>query len=325
MSRFPDRGVQRLIGVNLAAQTLIVVTGGIVRLTESGLGCPDWPRCAAGSITPTGEQAEGWHKWIEFGNRTLTGLVLLTAVLALTSAIVLARRGYRPQARTWAALVIAGVLAQAVIGGVTVLTGLQPWTVSVHFLVSMLLITFSTLALYDGRRMVESPPVPATEVRAEIRLLTVAIAVLTGVILVLGTVVTGSGPHAGDAQTPRLGLDARAMSWLHADLVMLFAGLLVALLIALRLTDAPPVTRRSALAVLVVTVAQGGIGYTQYASDLPESLVALHMLGACLLVITISWLTAAVHDRALPGVESATVQAPSTNGSTATAANSSVR
>ncbi|HET8613915.1 MAG TPA: COX15/CtaA family protein [Actinomycetales bacterium] len=280
-------GVRAALVVNVVAQVLIVVTGGLVRLTGSGLGCPTWPQCVPGSYVPVEHQAQGIHKYIEFGNRTLTGMVGLTALAVLVAVWLVVRRDRRPRSvLALAAVPLVGVVVQAVLGGITVLTHLSPATVAAHFLVSAVIVVASFTVLERVRR----PDGAASwAVRVELQWLAWALAVLTGVVLLLGTVVTGSGPHSGDADAPaRFGLDPRSMSWLHADAVMLWFGVLLALLVALRLTDASPRSQRAALLVVGVGLAQGVIGYAQYFAGLPVAVVALHMLGACLLVVAVA-------------------------------------
>jgi heme a synthase len=284
MARVINPWLWRVLLVNLILEIGIVVTGGLVRLTGSGLGCPTWPQCVPGSFTPVAHQAQGFHKLIEFGNRTLTSVVGVAALL-----VIVAIWRWAPNRRTLrriSVLPLIGVLLQAVLGGITVLTGLNPALVAAHFLASMVLVSLSTYLLY---RVVEGDESPVTLVRPEIRLLAWVTAALGGVILVLGTVVTGSGPHSGDAATPRFGFDPRTISWLHADTVMLFAGLVVAVLLAVHLTASDPRPRKIWHAVLGVTVLQGLIGYTQYLTDLPEALVLVHMLGASLLAVSLTY------------------------------------
>ena len=287
----PNPWLRRVLLVNLILEIGIVVTGGLVRLTGSGLGCPTWPQCVPGSFTPVPHQEEGFHKIIEFGNRTLTGAVGLAALL-----VILAVWRWAPGRRRWApgrpallrisVLPLVGVLLQAVLGGVTVLTGLNPAIVAAHFLASMVLVSLSAYLLY---RVSESDEAPVALVRREIQSLAWVTAALGAVILVLGTVVTGSGPHSGDAQTPRFGFDPRTIAWLHADTVMLFVGLVVAVLLAVHLTSSDPRPRKVWRAVLVVTLLQGLVGYTQYLTGLPEVLVMVHMLGASLLVVSLTY------------------------------------
>jgi cytochrome c oxidase assembly protein subunit 15 len=280
----PSRLLRATLLVNLAAQVGIVVTGGLVRLTGSGLGCPTWPQCVPGSYTPVVQQPQGWHKDIEFGNRMLTFVVGVAGIAAFVLVWRFVRRAGAPRRLlVLAAAPLLGVVAQAVLGGVTVLTGLSPATVAAHFLLSMVLVAASTV-LYLA---VAAPTRPA-DVRPEIVKLAWGIAALAGAVLVLGTVVTGSGPHSGDAERPaRFGLDPATVSWLHADAVWLFVGLVVALVVALRLSSAPVASRRAG-ALLVVTLLQGAVGYLQYATDLPVALVAAHVLGASSLVVAVS-------------------------------------
>lgn len=273
----------RLLLLNLVVEIGIVVTGGLVRLTGSGLGCPTWPQCVPGSYVPTHEQEEGFHKLIEFGNRTLTGLLGLVA-LALLVALHRWARGRRELIRgTW--VVLLGIAAQAIVGGITVLTGLNPWIVAFHFLCSMALIGVSSWLLWRHRQ-------PSGPTRSLVHPLVdravLALVAVAGVVLVLGTIVTGSGPHSGDAETPaRTGFDPRTISWLHADAVMLFVGLVVAVWLGARLTGRTDAPARAWGVVLFVTLAQGLVGYVQYLTALPEVLVLAHMLGASLLVVTI--------------------------------------
>ena len=268
---------------NLVAQVGIVVTGGLVRLTGSGLGCPTWPECVDGSIAPTFEQAEGFHKYIEFGNRTLTGVLL---VVALASVVLVWRAAPRRAMKTAAVAVLVGVLLQAVLGGITVLRGLDPLTVSAHFLVSMALIAAAAY-LWFARHEGGGPPRPLVPVVVT-RLAWVTVAV-GAVVLVLGTVVTGTGPHSGDADEPaRYGFDPRTVSWLHADVVMLFLGLVVATWLAARLASESTRSARAWLVVLGVSLAQGLTGYVQYFTGLPEAVVLGHMLGASLLVVALT-------------------------------------
>jgi heme a synthase len=288
---------RRVLLANVVAEVGIVVTGGLVRLTGSGLGCPTWPECTDGSIVPVASQSEGFHRFIEFGNRLLTFAVLVAAVAALLVVLRpwLARRlptlrwlgpsgPVRPPL-VWLALgVIVGIVGQAVLGGITVLMDLHPATVAAHFLLSMVMIAVAYL-LY--RRAADDADRPVTVVvRRELRWVALSLLVLGVAVLVLGTVVTGSGPHSGDADVlARFDLDVRMMSWLHADVVLLFLGLAVAFTLGARLSGAPPPAERAGVALLAACGAQALIGYTQYFSGVPVPLVSLHMLGACLVWI----------------------------------------
>lgn len=276
--------LRRVLQVNLILEIGIVITGGLVRLSGSGLGCPTWPQCVPGSFTPVPYQEQGFHKLIEFGNRTLTSVVGAAAVLVIVAIWRWApgRRGLR----RISVLPLVGVMLQAVLGGIAVLTGLNPAIVAAHFLASMVLVSLSAYLLY---RVGEGDEPPAALVRPEIRLVAWLTAALGALILVLGTMVTGSGPHSGDANTPRSGFDPTTISWLHADTVMLFVGLVVAVLLAVQLTATDPRPRRAWHAVLGIAVLQGLVGYAQYLTDLPEVLVMVHMLGASLMAVSLTY------------------------------------
>jgi heme a synthase len=273
---------RRVFAAGVVAQMAIVVTGGLVRLTESGLGCPTWPECYEGSYVPVAGQPQSFHKLIEFGNRMLT-FVLVVVVLACVA--VAWRRVPRRMPLVWLSLIgLGGIAVQAVIGGLSVLTSLNPYVVALHFLVSMPLIAAAYATLTRAADAGDGPPQPL--VRVEVRRLAAALVVVASVVLVLGTLVTGSGPHSGDANHPaRTGFDPAKIAWLHADVVVLFLGLVIALLLALRLTDASDEVRRRAWLLLAVTLAQGAIGYVQYFTGVPWVLVSFHVLGA-----TVLWL-----------------------------------
>jgi cytochrome c oxidase assembly protein subunit 15 len=272
-----DVGMRRLALAALVTNVVIVVTGGAVRLTRSGLGCPEWPTCDAGRVLPSASaQVAAWHQAIEFGNRVLTFVVLMVAAATLMAAW--RRLPRRDDIVRPAALLLAGVVAQGVVGGITVRTGLHPLIVAGHFLGSIGLITAAVVL----RDRVGSPVgTDHVVIRADLRHAQRVLLVVVAVVVTLGTLVTASGPHAGDANTPRLGLDPRLISQFHADSVFLLLGLVIALWFALRATDAPARTRRAATVLLGVVLAQGTIGYVQYFTGLPEVLVGAHMLGAC--------------------------------------------
>ncbi len=271
-------GTRRVLIANVVVQVGIVVTGGLVRLTGSGLGCPTWPECTDGSLVPTAGQAEGTQSLIEFGNRLLTLVLVVVAIAALVA--VLRHRPRRRPLVVLAALVLAGIPAQAVLGGVTVLVDLHPAAVAAHFLLSMAVIAAAVVLLNRSGEAGDGPATPT--VRGELRSLAWVISVVAVTVLVLGTVVTGSGPHAGDEASPRFGFDVRAASWLHADVVILLVGLTVAFWLGCRLTGAPRSPQRAAVWLLLACVAQGAVGYTQYFTGVPVALVSLHVLGACL-------------------------------------------
>jgi heme a synthase len=296
------RFVRPLGWATLVANCGLVVSGGAVRLTGSGLGCPTWPRCTEESFTPHG--ALGLHEAIEFGNRMLTFVLTAIAIATFAAAWATGRRDLRVLA-----LVLGlGIPAQAVVGGITVLTDLNPWVVSFHLLCSLAIIGLAVLFL---RRIDQPAPPSATGPVVTLAWVTFAAA---WVVLYIGTVVTGSGPHAGDADSPRNGLDPLQVSQLHADAVFLFVGLTIGLLLAV-LAGGTSEAKRAVLVLLALELAQGTIGFVQYFTDLPELLVGFHMLGAALISAAVTWALLAVWSPQ-PSVSS---------GSTATATNSSDR
>ncbi|GAA3657447.1 COX15/CtaA family protein [Nocardioides ginsengisoli] len=257
-----------LAWANLVANILIVVTGGAVRLTGSGLGCPTWPKCTDQSYTA--HSALGVHGVIEFGNRLLTYVLLF---IALAFVVAVWRRADR--VRTLGLVVLGGIPAQAVVGGITVLTDLNPWIVAGHLLVSMAMVGVCTSIIDDL-----TGPARSTASAGSRRLAWATFAV-GWVVLWLGTVVTGSGPHSGDLSSRRTGLNPEVVSHVHGFSVWLLVALTVALVVASRRSgDRWVATFASAL--LVVELAQGLIGYVQFFTDLPEILVGAHMLGAAL-------------------------------------------
>jgi cytochrome c oxidase assembly protein subunit 15 len=286
---------RRIFMANLVVQAGIVVTGALVRLTGSGLGCPTWPECAEGSLVPQASQLEGYTKFIEFGNRLLTFLIAAVAIAAIVAAI-----RHRPRRKPLIALAVVcflGIAGQAVIGGITVLTGLNPYSVSAHFLLSAVLIAIS-VALYERSKDAGDGPITRL-VRPELAIAAWIVVWVGFAVVVLGVVVTGSGPHSGDADVvERFPLDPRTVSWLHADIVLLFLGLTVGLLLGLRLVDGPRSALRRTWWLLAILLAQGFIGYTQYFTGLPEILVALHVLGACLVWIAVLRIPYALRTRA---------------------------
>lgn len=278
-----ERRLRRFALAALVTNVAIVFTGGIVRVTGSGLGCPDWPRCDGASLTPTlGAEGQGWHELIEFGNRLLTFVVLAAAVAVFVQ--VRRTRPHPPLVETMAWALPLGVVAQALLGGITVLTGLSPYTVAAHFLLSMVLIAAAVI-LYE--RVQVPRTLVATDAGEEVpgrglQHATTALLVVAAVVLVLGTVVTGAGPHGGDVTAPRFGVDIRTMAIAHADAVWALVGLTIAL-VALTWRSGPPPLRRAIRILLVVELAQGALGYTQYALGIPAWLVAGHILGAALM------------------------------------------
>ncbi len=284
-----ERWLRPLAWTTLVANIVIVVTGGAVRLTASGLGCPTWPRCTDESFRPHGEL--DYHQAIEFGNRTLFGVL---GVIALATFFAAWRSGRR-DLMSMALLIGLIIPAQAVIGGITVLTDLNPWVVSLHLLLSLAIIGVAVRLLLS----VDAPLPPARR-GPEVGLAWATFGAAWAVFYI-GTVVTGSGPHAGDEDAPRNGLDPLQLSQLHADLVFLLVGLTLGLLFTLMAVGAPRTARRAVTVLLAVEVAQGSIGFVQYFTDLPVVLVGFHVLGAALISACVTWALLRVR-RPLPPV-----------------------
>jgi cytochrome c oxidase assembly protein subunit 15 len=312
MPEVTNRGIASLLRplalTSLIANVALVVTGAAVRLTGSGLGCPTWPKCTDASYTTTA--AMGVHGAIEFGNRLLGFALALIALACFIVALL-----ERPRRRSLVTLSLAvglGIPGQGAVGGLTVLTHLNPWVVGLHFLLSMALIA-GAYALW--RRTAEGDGPTRPLVPAALRSLAQLTAVATAAVLVVGAIVTGSGPHAGDETAKRNGLDPQTIAQAHADVVFLLLGLTVALCFALRAVNAPRVAVRAALTLLIVELAQGLIGFVQYFTHLPVLLVGAHMLGACLVwtaALSVLWSL-----RTRPAVQ---VEAPATEPATASRA-----
>lgn len=268
---------------------LIAVTGSVVRVTGSGLGCPTWPQCVAGSLVPTAHpELNQFHQWVEFGNRLLTIAVSVVAAVCLLTALLT-----RPRRRRYlwlAATMPLGVLAEAVIGGMTVLAGLAWWTVAIHFLVSPVLVWFAVLFY---RAVDEGDAAPRWLLP---RNLLVAATVVLGLLLAAGTLVTGAGPHAGDIDTPRLALPIPVLSAMHGALLGLFLVMLVA--VGLRLRSAGSATLRHRYAALVgLLLLQGALGIVQYFMGVPDAMVPFHVLGAVLVAGGMASVWVAARDR----------------------------
>lgn len=294
----PSLRVQRAIAIAvILTQGGISVTGAIVRVTASGLGCPTWPQCFPGSFTPVPHaEVPGIHQAVEFGNRLITFLVVLTAAAAVL-AVTRARR--RREVLVYAWLMPASTVAQAVIGGVTVLTGLLWWTVAIHLLVSMAMVWLAVLLFVkigepDGGAPVRTVPKP-------LRQLTLLSAVTLSAVLVTGTLVTGAGPHAGDKSieqpVPRLQVEITTLVHLHSSLLIAYLSLLVALGFALLAVRAPrPVLIR--LGVLIgIAAAQGMVGAVQFVTGVPAALVAVHVAGAAACTAATAALWASMRQR----------------------------
>ncbi|GGN78165.1 cytochrome b561 [Actinoplanes lobatus] len=271
--RWCGSSLRGLALASLVANIGIIVTGAAVRLTKSGLGCPTWPRCTDGSYTTTPEM--GINGVIEFGNRLLTFVLIAIAVACFLGALA---RGRRSLVRLSVAVAL-GIPGQGVIGGITVLTNLNPWVVGLHFVLSIALVT-GAFALW--RRVGEGDGDPVPLVPAPLRQLARVLAAASFAVIAAGVVVTGSGPHSGDHGAKRNGLDPEQISQVHADLVFLLIGLTVAMWFALRAVEAPAAAVRAAAVLFWVEMGQGLIGFVQYFTHLPVALVAAHMLGSAL-------------------------------------------
>lgn len=276
-----ERAIRGLAVASLVSQVGIVVTGGAVRLTGSGLGCPEWPRCTPGSLGATPEM--GIHGLVEFGNRLMT-FVLGAIALATLAAVLATLRSGRPRRDLVvpAVVLLLGIPAQAVIGGMAVWYELNPWVVMLHFMCSAALIGVATVLVRRAQRPLgELPDRLGSTWLARLALAGVVTAYLA---VYLGTIVTGSGPHAGDPNSPRTGFDVASVAQLHAHAVALLVGLTVGLYAAARAVGSPGRLASAVIVLLGVELAQGVVGAVQYVLGLPVLLVGLHMLGAALLV-----------------------------------------
>ena len=261
-------------GFLLFLQAALVVTGGAVRLTGSGLGCPTWPECTPGSYTPVPHQAEeALHVWIEFANRLLTFVLVIAAVVVLAAVLRTGRKDLRGLALGQ----FLGIFGQGVLGGITVLTDLHPLPVAGHLILSIILIAGATsLRAQRFAPKVAETPASLTKKIASVHVFT------SFAVIVLGTLVTGSGPHAGDEKARRFGFDIQTVAWIHADVVIFLLGTTFAFFVATGTTQA---TKRRLKIFTVIALAQGAIGYIQYFTGIPEVLVAAHLLGATLVWI----------------------------------------
>lgn len=276
------RSFRRLAVASMVSVAVIVATGAAVRLTGSGLGCPDWPSCYRHQLTAQ----LSYHPLIEFGNRLVT--VVLTIVLVVTFLGALRRRPYRRDLVWLSGALVGGVLAQAVLGGIVVYTKLNPYLVMLHFGLSMLMVAAAVVLLHrcsrDYRPGAGTPLVPRP-----IRLLSRGMVALLGIVIAAGTATTGAGPHSGgpqgDLQPRRLPVELRSMAELHAVLAMLLVGVALALAVSLHALDVPERVRRAGRILTAVLVAQIAVGYVQYFTHLPALLVEVHVIGATSLVI----------------------------------------
>ncbi len=296
----PTPGSMR--GLALAAviaDTAIMSTGAAVRLSSSGLGCPDWPRCSPADIVASKNAGQTLlNTWIEFSNRLLNFPLVIIAGLVFIAAWRFRPQGPGQARRRdlfWLGLTQpAGVVAQAVIGGIVVLTKLNPAAVSVHFLVSASIVA-AAVTLYT--RCGEGTAPPTALVRRDLRLLSAALVAVTAAMLAAGTVVTGTGPLAGNAAAARYKLPLEGVTQLHADVGWLMAGLAVALVLGLRVSGAPPRAMRAGWIMIGALGLQGVLGYIQYFTHLPAGLVWFHVTGAVLVWIAVLRLFFSLRDR----------------------------
>jgi cytochrome c oxidase assembly protein subunit 15 len=258
----------------LISQAAIVVTGGAVRLTGSGLGCPTWPECTPGSYFPVENQVEGtFHSWIEFGNRLLTFVLVIFAIATLIAVL----RSGRKDLRLLAAGQFLGIFGQGVLGGITVLTNLNPLSVASHFLLSTILIAAATSLNSRGKA-----PAVKTGVHGVISNYSKIHVTWTAIVIILGTIVTASGPHAGDADVPRLDLGMQAIARVHSISVIILMLLTIAFY---RRRELTALTKHRLGIFFIISLAQGALGYIQYFLGVPELLVGLHILGTTLVWI----------------------------------------
>ena len=292
--------MRRLALAGVIADTVIMSTGAAVRLSASGLGCPDWPQCSTADVVASKNAGQTLlNTWIEFGNRLLNFPLVVIAVLIFVAAWRFRPDGHRQRDLVWlAAAQPLGVLAQAVIGGIVVLTKLNPAAVSVHFLVSAAVVAAAVALHMRCAALADPAREPETKVRRDLQVIAAALVAVTCVMLAAGTVVTGTGPLAGDAGVPRYKLPLEGVTQLHADIGWLLAGLSIALVLGLKLSGAP---RRAVLAgwiMLAALGAQGVIGYIQYFTHLPAGLVWVHVTGSVLVWIAVLRLFFTLRDRA---------------------------
>lgn len=282
------RALSPLSRALLISQAAIVVTGGAVRLTGSGLGCPTWPECTPGSYFPVENQVEGvFHSWIEFGNRLLTFVLVL---FALATVIAVVRSG-RKDLRILAAGQFLGIFGQGVLGGITVLTNLNPLTVAAHFLLSIILIAGAT-SLYSRRKRASVK----TQVSAGLNRYSKFHILWAALVIALGTIVTAVGPHAGDRDVPRLDLKIQEITRMHSISVYVLILFSVAYY---RRKDISALTKRRLRIFFGISLAQGVLGYIQYFLGVPELLVGLHILGSTLVWIAAwqIWLSVQFKDK----------------------------
>jgi cytochrome c oxidase assembly protein subunit 15 len=290
----PNRTAQLVVAIaNLVVQIGIMVSGSVVRVTGSGLGCPTWPTCTASSLVPVADPYNGqFHQWVEFGNRMFGIAVGVISVLVFLTALL--AKPLRRRYLMLALMMPIGVVAQAVIGGLTVLLKLAWWSVCLHFLPSPILVWISVLIV----RAVSEGDGPARPVLPKaLRGLLAVMALDLTALVIAGTLVTAAGPHAGDIHTPRLDLPITDLVELHSDFLFVLLGMLAALFFAMRITGGTPRLWRRYWILVGVILAQGALGITQYELGVPDALVSFHVLGAALSIAAMAFLWCASRER----------------------------
>lgn len=297
----PSVRVQRVIAAAvILTQGGIAVTGAIVRVTASGLGCPTWPQCFPGSFTPVAvAEVPRIHQAVEFSNRMITFAVVLTAVLAVL-AVTRARR--RREVLVYAWLMPASTVLQAVMGGITVLTGLLWWTVAMHLLISMAMVWLAVLLYVKIGEPDDATP--QLVVPNPLRWLTLLSAGVLAAVLVAGTLVTAAGPHAGDQSptrtVPRLHVPITTLVHAHSSLLIAYLALLVGLGFGLLAARAPRFVLLRLGVLLALVCAQGIVGTVQFFTGVPAALVALHVAGAAACTAATAALWASMRERTQP-------------------------
>lgn len=290
--------MRRIALAGIVTSVAIILTGAAVRLSQSGLGCPDWPQCTASNLVAGGDTGGSLiHRWIEFGNRLVTVAIFIISVIVCVAAwrFRAGPDGKRRRDLVWLAVAQPGaIVVQAVLGGIVVLTKLNPGWVSVHYLASAALVA-ATVALYIRCQEGTAPARPL--VRPEVRLLSLGVVGAVALMLSAGTVVTGTGPLAGARSVQRYPLPLAGVTQLHADIGWLLGGLVIALVLALRLSSAPRRAVRLGWLLLALIGVQGAVGYSQYFSGLPAGLVWVHEAGAAAIWVTVLLLPYALRDR----------------------------
>ncbi|MFZ1412695.1 MAG: COX15/CtaA family protein [Micropruina sp.] len=286
------RALRRWSAASLIANMLIVVTGALVRLTKSGLGCPTWPKCDETSFVPSPGAA--WHSYVEFGNRLLTFVLVAIAVGTALSAWRTRRDGKPLRLLRWLSIAVGlGIVLQAVVGGISVLMQLDPWVVGLHLVLSVALIVVCTVMVHQAYELTPAPTPPL------IRRLVWATFGMAMLMMYLGTIVTGAGPHSGDGGVQRNGFDVTEVARVHSIAMWTTLALVAGVTF---LSRGLPRIRRAGFQVLAIAVLQGLIGYAQYLTGLPTALVLAHVIGTTLFTVAVAhlWLVGGFASRPVP-------------------------